>query len=83
MKHRCVHPVPAHGTYGKQTSVSCILLLQANNGNVRLFHGECADEQESTPFRLELLSLQDADNMTGYFAPSAAAGIGIGLENVP
>ena len=45
---------------------------QANNGNVRLFHGDNAAEQESTPFQLELLSLQDADNMSGSFAPTTS-----------
>lgn len=71
---------------GKQQFEVCRLFLAslqlANNGNVRLSHGQYAADQASTPFRLELLSLQDADNMTGYFAPSAAAGIGTGPENV-
>lgn len=55
---------------------------QANNGNVRLFHGDNAAEQETTPFQLELLTLQNSDNMSGYFAPSASAA-GTGPENVP
>ncbi|CAM9704806.1 unnamed protein product [Sphacelaria rigidula] len=70
---------------GKQQFEVCRLFLAslqlANNGNVRLSHGQYAAEQDSTPLRLELLSLQDADNMTGTFAPSAAAGLGTGLEN--
>lgn len=56
--------------------------LQANNGNVRLFHGDNAADQETTPFQLELISLQNSDNMSGCFAPSAPAA-GSGLENGP
>ena len=58
------------------------LLLQANNGNVRLFHGDNAAEQETTPFQLELLTLQNSDNMAGCFAPTAPTA-GSGPENAP
>lgn len=57
-----------------------LFYLQANNGNVRLFHGDNAAEQETTPFQLELLTLQNSDNMAGCFAP-AAPSAGSGLEN--
>ncbi|CAB1110484.1 unnamed protein product [Ectocarpus sp. CCAP 1310/34] len=71
---------------GKERFDVCRLFLAslqlANNGNVRLFHGDNAAEQETTPFRLELLTLQNSDNMSGYFAPSASAA-GTGPENVP
>ncbi|CAM9100993.1 unnamed protein product [Ectocarpus sp. 6 AP-2014] len=71
---------------GKERFDVCRLFLAslqlANNGNVRLFHGDNAADQETTPFRLELLTLQNSDNMSGYFAPSASAA-GTGPENVP
>lgn len=59
-----------------------VLPLQANNGNVRLFHGDNAAEQETTPLRLELLTLQNSDNMAGCFAPTASTAGG-GPENAP
>ncbi|CAM9162341.1 unnamed protein product [Pylaiella littoralis] len=67
---------------GKEHFDVCRLFLAslqlANNGNVRLFHGDNAAEQATTPFQLELLSMQNSDNMSGCFAPA-----GSGLENAP
>eukprot|EP00903_Cladosiphon_okamuranus_P019919 g18306.t1 len=69
---------------GKERFDVCRLFLAslqlANNGNVRLFHGDNAAEQETIPFQLELLTLQNSDNMAGCFAPTAST-VGGGPEN--
>eukprot|EP00752_Nemacystus_decipiens_P010040 g8953.t1 len=71
---------------GKERFDVCRLFLAslqlANNGNVRLFHGDNAAEQETTPFELQLLTLQNSDNMAGCFAPTASTAVS-GLENAP
>ncbi|CAM9486123.1 unnamed protein product [Choristocarpus tenellus] len=62
---------------GREQFDVCRLFLAslqlANNGNVRLRHGDNALEQESTAFELELMSLKAAHNMDGSFAPMLAS----------
>lgn len=76
------HPPDLSMVYMPISTLMNAFLLQANNGNVRLFHGDNAAEQETTPFQLELLTLQNSDNMAGCFAPTASTA-GSEPENAP